>query len=345
MGVQAGFSRGSNRSFHWLGPDPTISAFYRMIGFLIRNDISKYKTQHPKFETHMNLDDLSDFLLVATHEGFAQASRASGRPKTSLSRKVMELEAALGVRLFERGARAVRLTEEGALLLERTSGPMREIAETAGVLREGRTQPHGLLRVNAPTLFGQVLMGRLAALFTRTCPDVTLAITLEDRQVDLVHEGYDLAIRVNPSPSSELVGRCFARDQVLIVSTPDLKKRFSRSAAKSTRPLPVITRTSSTNSGIWKIAGTDAKEVPVQTVLQLPLFTMIRDAALTGLGAARLPRLIVAEDLAAGRLVSWGAATDQPSELWALHTSRRLPSAKVKAFMNFLEVEFRKVRA
>lgn len=79
------------------------------------------------------------------------------------------------------------------------------------------------------------------------------------------------------------------------------------------------------------------------TVLQLPNFAMIRDAALTGLGAARLPNIVVAEDLAAGRLVSWGAVTDPPSELWILHTSRRLPSAKVRAFISFLETEFRKV--
>jgi DNA-binding transcriptional LysR family regulator len=77
-------------------------------------------------------------------------------------------------------------------------------------------------------------------------------------------------------------------------------------------------------------------------ILQLPLLTMIRDAALTSLGAAKLPRLVVGDDLAAGRLVSWGQATDQPSEVWALHTSRRLPSAKVKAFMDFLETTFRK---
>jgi DNA-binding transcriptional LysR family regulator len=291
----------------------------------------------------MNLDDLSDFLLVATHEGFAQASRVSGRPKASLSRKVMALEASLGVRLFERGARLVRLTEEGAQMLARTSGPMREIAETAVVLRDGRTQPHGLLRVSVPTLFAQMMMGRLAADFTRTYPDVKLAIALEDRQVDLVNEGFDLVIRVNPEPNSELVGRCFLNDQVLVVSTPDLKKRFARAGQKSSRPVPVITRTSSSVVGTWKIAGMAVKEIPVQKVLQLPLFTMVRDAALTGLGAARLPRLVVADDLAAGRLVSWGPATDQPSELWALHTSRRLPSAKVKAFMGFLEAEFRKV--
>jgi DNA-binding transcriptional LysR family regulator len=242
----------------------------------------------------------------------------------------MELEASLGVRLFERGARTVRLTEEGALLLERTSGPMREIAETASVLRDGRTQPHGLLRINVPTLFAQMMMGRLAAEFTRAYPDVKLAITLEDRQVDLVNEGYDLVIRVNPEPNSELVGRCFAREQILIAST------------QSKKPLPVIVR-GTPSHGTWKIGGASARDIPVRTVLQLPLFTMIRDAALTGIGAARLPRLVVADDLSTGRLVSWGVATDEPAELWALHTSRRLPSAKVKAFMGFLETDFRKI--
>ncbi len=292
----------------------------------------------------MNLDDLSDFLLVATHEGFAKASRASGKSKASLSRKVMALEASLGVRLFERGARLVRLTEEGEQLLARTNGPMREISEATVVLRDGRIQPHGLLRLNVPTLFAQMMLGRLAAEFTRAYPDVRLAITLDDRQVDLVNEGFDLVIRVNPEVNSELVGRCFLKDQVLVVSTPELKKRFLRSGQKSARSVPVITRTSSSNEFTWKIAGVAAKEITIQTVLQLPQFTMIRDAALTGLGAARLPHLVVADDLAAGRLVSWGPATDQPSELWALHTSSRLPSAKVKAFISFLEAAFRKVR-
>lgn len=307
-----------------------------MIGFQNQNDADKNRTSRPKNETMMNLDDLSDFLLVAHHEGFAQASRASGRPKASLSRKVMALEAALGVRLFERGARAVRLTEEGALLLERTNGPMREIAETADVLRDGRTQAHGLLRVSAPMLFGQLVLGRLAAQFTMAYPDVRLAITLEDREVNLVHEGYDLVIRVNPAPQSELVGRCFARDRVLVVSTPALKKRFARTGAASARPVPVIVR-GPNNRKSWALAGPAPRDIPVQPVLELPLLTMIRDAALTGLGAARLPQLVVADDLAAGRLVSWGPAGDQAAELWALHTSRRLPSAKIKAFMECLE--------
>ena len=94
----------------------------------------------------MNLDDLSDFCLVATHGGFAQASRTSGRPKASLSRKVMDLEASLGVRLFERGARSIQMTEEGEQLFRSATGPLHEIAEAADLLRDGLARPQGRLR-------------------------------------------------------------------------------------------------------------------------------------------------------------------------------------------------------
>ena len=293
----------------------------------------------------MNLDDLTDFVLVANHSGFAQASRASGRPKASLSRKVMDLETALGVRLFERGARTVRLSAEGVALLERASGPLREITEAANFLRDRRSQPYGLLRISVPNLIGQLAMGRIAAEFTMAYPDVQLSIKVEDRDVDLVNEGYDLVIRVNPEHNSELVGRCFARDQVLIVSTPNVKKCFTSASHKAVFRLPVIVRGSSGDTNSWHLVGGTVKEIPIRKVLQLPLLAMIRDAALTGIGAARLPRLLVADDLVAGRLVAWGAANDQPSELWALHTSKRLPSAKVKAFTTFLETAFQKAFA
>ncbi len=288
----------------------------------------------------MNLDDLSDFVLVASNGGFAQASRTSGRPKASLSRKVMELEASLGVRLFERGARAVHLTEEGELLFSRTAGPLTEIAAVADTLRDGRAQPRGRLRVNVPTLFGQMLMGQLAAKFSMAYPEVTLEVTMDDRAVDLVSEGYDLVIRINPEPDSELVGRCFVRDQLLLVAAPSFIGHRNILGSPDQKPVPVVVRNSVRNKSVWQISGPPDLEIQTQPVLELPALTMIRDAVLTGIGAAKLPRLLVAEDLAAGRLVCWGTLTDQPSELWVLHASRRFASAKVKAFMEFLKTAF-----
>ena len=278
----------------------------------------------------MNLDDLSDFCLVATNGGFAQASRMSGRPKASLSRKVMDLEASLGVRLFERGSRSVHLTEEGELLLKSTTGALNEIAEAVNMLRDGRAQPQGRLRVNVPSLFGLMWMGRLAARFKAAYPEVALEVTMEDREVDLVNEGYDLVIRANPKPDSELVGFCFLREQLLVVAAPSLTNQ---------QPVPVVVRNAARNTS-WQIAGTPGREIDTKPVVELPAFTMIRDAVLTGVGAAKLPRMLVAEDLAAGRLVSWGPVSGAPAEIWALHTSRRFASAKVKAFMQFLKTAF-----
>lgn len=288
----------------------------------------------------MTLDDLADFALVAAHGGFAQASRASGRPKASLSRKVMDLEAALGLRLFERSPRSLRLTAEGALLFERTAAPLQEIYDAAALLRDGRTKPQGLLRLNVPTLFGQMVMGRLAANFARAYPEVQLDVTLEDRAVDLVTEGYDIVIRVNPEPNSALVGRCFVRDHVLIVSAPAFAQQFSNSEVLEQRPLPVVTRNASGASAVWQMAGPPRRDIPVQAILHLPSLTMVRDAVLTGIGAAKLPRLLVAADLQAGRLVNWGPSSDRPSELWVLHASKRLASANIKAFIQFLGASF-----
>lgn len=279
----------------------------------------------------MNLDDLSDFVLVASHGGFAQASRISGRPKTSLSRKVMDLEASLGVRLFERGSRSVHLTQEGELLLKRATGPLHDIAEAAEVLRDGHAQPHGRLRINVPSLFGLMLMGRLAAQFKATCPEVALEVSMEDREVDLASEGYDIVIRANPKPDSDLVGFCFLREQLLLVAAPTLAQR---------KPVPVVVRSAARHTTPWHIAGSAQLEFDTQPVLELPALTMIRDAVLTGIGAAKLPRPLVADDLATGRLVSWGVVAGPPAELWALHTSRRYASAKVKAFMQFLKTAF-----
>src|SRR3954469_24498905 len=98
----------------------------------------------------MDLPALADFNLVATHGGFGRASRSSGRPKATLSRKVSELEAALGVRLIDRGSRTLRLTHEGRALHDRTQGPLAEISEAELSVAAGTAVPRGKLRVSAP---------------------------------------------------------------------------------------------------------------------------------------------------------------------------------------------------
>src|SRR4051794_3921601 len=119
----------------------------------------------------MDLLALADFNLVALHGGFGRAARAAGRPKATLSRRVTELENSLGLRLFERGARALKLTQEGKALYERTGRLLTEVEETAAAIASGDREPRGNVRITAPLLFSQLAMGKLAAVFSLKYPD------------------------------------------------------------------------------------------------------------------------------------------------------------------------------
>jgi DNA-binding transcriptional LysR family regulator len=284
---------------------------------------------------------LADFNLVAAHGGVGRASRASGRPKATLSRRIVELEASLGVRLFERGVRSLRLTEAGDTLHARTQGLLDEIAEVGEAISAGLARPRGVLRVSAPVLLSHVVLGRVAAAFAVAYPEVLLEITAEDRFVDLVDDRYDVAIRVNPRPDEQLVGRCFLRDQLLLVAPPSLPRPAPGADPGAGVPVPAVVLTTSPEAAVWSIkTEPNGWTLQPRPVLRLSSMIMVRDAVRAGVGAAMLSRSIVADDLAAGSLVSWGAVSGGDVELWALHTSRRLTSSKVTAFMRFLGQAF-----
>jgi DNA-binding transcriptional LysR family regulator len=283
----------------------------------------------------MDLLALADFNLVARHGGFGRAARATGRPKATLSRRVSELESSLDLRLFERGARTLKLTEEGRALHERTGVLLAELDETAAAIASGGDKPRGLLRISAPLLFSQTAMGRLAAAFALKYPEVRLEVTTEDRTVDMVEEGYDLVIRVNPSPDESLVGRVFLRDQLVVVASPGLARPAGDIA------VPTVARGAGDQSATWDVtAPTGRSRIAVDPVLRLSSLVMVRDAVRAGVGAGRLPVSLVSHDLAAGTLVQWGDADGPEIALWTLYPSRRLLSARVSAFLDHLKEAF-----
>jgi DNA-binding transcriptional LysR family regulator len=278
---------------------------------------------------------LVDFNLVARHGGVGRAARAAGRPKATLSRRVAELEASLGLRLFERGGRALKLTQEGRALYERTTALLTELDETAAGIASGGSTPRGLLRISAPLLFSQMAMGKLAAEFAIKFPDVRLEGTTEDRTVDMVEEGYDLVIRVDPKPDETLVGRAFMRDRLVVVASPDLARPTDGSAA------PAVVRGTGSGKGVWKMANANGRStLVIEPVLGLSSMIMVRDAVRAGVGAARLPVSLVSHDLAAGRLARWGDVEGPDIALWTLYPARRLLSARVSAFLDHLKSAF-----
>ncbi|KRC22480.1 LysR family transcriptional regulator [Acidovorax sp. Root219] len=289
----------------------------------------------------MDLLALADFTLVARHGGFGRAARESGRPKATLSRRVADLESGLNLRLFERGPRVLKLTEEGRALYEKTSVLLAQLDESTTAIASGGGAPRGRLRVSAPLLFSQAAMGKLAARFALQHREVRLEVTTEDRPVDMVEEGYDLVIRVNPDPDERLVGRIFMRDRIVVVASPELGR------PSGATPVPAVLRggagaDAAAPATTWDL--TDAKGKPkrlaVQPVLHLSSLFMVRDAVRAQVGAACLPLSLVLNDLAASTLVQWGEVPSPEIALWALYPSRRLLSPRVSAFLDLLKEAF-----
>jgi DNA-binding transcriptional LysR family regulator len=290
----------------------------------------------------MDLQALSDFNLVAAHGGFGRASRVSGRPKATLSRRVAELEQSLGVRLMERGAHALRLTDEGRALHGRTEGLLSEIAEAGEAVVLGASTPRGRLRVSAPIVFAHVALGRIGAQFVRAYPEVRLEIVAEDRLVDPVEDGYDVVIRIDPSADDRLVGRRFLTDERWVVASPKLPRPADFGRMSSEASVRAVVLMSGSASSVWRMRAAGKEEVVLrpEPVLRMSSLLMAREAVLAGAGAALLPKLLVSDDVAAGRLVHWGTLAGPPAEIWALQSSRRLIGAKVRAFLDVVEKAF-----
>lgn len=241
------------------------------------------------------------------------------------------------MRLLERVGRSFRLTEEGQNLYNRTAGLLDEVSVSAQELTEGRGEPRGRLRVSAPVTFGNAAIGRLAADFAGRYPGVQLEVTVEDHAVDLIADGYDVVIRVNPKPNDELVGRCFFRDRLALVAAPSLAFPKAAGGSDAIASIPAIVGIGMPENGTWTIrSGEVTRTVRRHAVLRLPNPIIIRDAAIVGIGAAVLAWNFIEDDIAKGRLVCWGEIPERAVEIWILHSSRRLVSSKVAAFVRFL---------
>lgn len=285
----------------------------------------------------MDLSALADFNLVAAHGGFGRASRATHRPKATLSRKVAELEAQLGVRLIDRGTRTLRLTPEGRALHARTQGPLAEIGEAEQAVAAGASVPTGTLRISAPLVLAHVLLPRVAADYVRAYPHVSLEIIAEDRMVDPVEDNYDLVIRINPNPDERLVGRRIFEDERLLVAAAEAPDPLPADREEMIAIVPAVGHIATSTDVLWRIRSDHGVRIVSPAMrLRFSSFLMVQDSVLAGAGVALVPSLLAARDIAAGKLRVWGVDDGPKVEIWALQNSRRLSSSKIRAFLEML---------
>jgi DNA-binding transcriptional LysR family regulator len=279
------------------------------------------------------------FVQVFDAGGFSAAARQHGRSKALLSKYVTDLEDYLGVRLMNRTTRKLSLTEAGEAYYREASQLLQQLDDLDASIADQTTAPRGLLRVSAPRNFGESTLAPAIFAFLADHPAVTLDLRLEDRYVDLVEEGVDVALRISTLTDSSLIARKIADMHVVVVGSPDLIKRVG--APKSPddlRTRPCIVDINLQGQANWRFVE-DGKTVSVHVTgpvrCNSPLAA--REAAVAGLGFAMLPSYLAEPAIAAGQLTA--VLTDRvPSgqTLQAVYPHRRHLAGKVRALIDHL---------
>lgn len=291
-----------------------------------------------------DLNDLYLFVQAVDHGGFAAAARALGLQKSKVSRRIGLLEDRLGVRLIQRSTRRFSVTEIGQEYYRRCVAMLVEAEGAQTVIDQSRAEPCGVVRLSCPTGLLAFQFGALFGRFMALYPDVELHVESTNRRVDVIGEGFDLAIRVRPPPlaESELVMRRFDERTIRIVASPDLLKQRAITLPTDLAGLPSVDFGPAGGEHRWRLTHADGSVAGVRHAPRLITDDMavLRDAALAGAGAARLPTLVVWDDLQAGRLVTLLPDWKPSNEIvHAVFPSRRGLLPSVRALLDFLADE------
>lgn len=290
----------------------------------------------------MSLDHLAAmaiFARVVEAKSFTAAARALGISKSAVSKQVSALEDRLGARLLNRTTRKLALTEIGAAFYDRCSRLVAEAEEAELEVTRMMAEPRGELKVNAPYSFGISHVAPRLCGFLSAHPGVSIDLTLDDRYVDLVADGYDLAIRVGNLADSSLIARKLGATRVQLVASPDYWA--SRGMPKAPRDLAdheCLIYSYRRLGNVWQFGG---ETVRASGRMQANNGDVLRLVAVAGHGVAILPSFIIWEDVRAGRLVpALQGYEPPPLGIYAVYPHSRHLSAKVRAFVDYLATQY-----
>jgi DNA-binding transcriptional LysR family regulator len=284
------------------------------------------------------------FVAVVARQGFARAAEAVGTSPANVTRYIAELEAHLGTRLLNRHSRKLSLTDSGQALYERARSILDEVAEAEALSASTTLQPRGRLRVNAPVSFGILHLAPLWPKFLQKYPEVELEVSLIDRVVDLVEEGFDLGIRISRSGSTAHIARKLAASRNIVCAAPAYLRQHGRpNSPADLADHACIGYTFSATGDDWHLFDAHGLEhvVKVPSVMRANNGDTARAAALAGVGVIWQPSFLVGDDLRAGRLVPLLPGYRMADiDILAVYPSRRHLSAKVRVMIDFLADAF-----
>jgi DNA-binding transcriptional LysR family regulator len=284
------------------------------------------------------------FVTVVSRGSFTRAADVLETSPANVTRYVNELEAHLGTRLLNRTSHKLSLTEGGETLYARCKSILDDVAETEGLVSSASVEPRGRLRINAPVSFGILHLAPLWPAFMQKYPRVELDVSLNDRVVDMVDEGYDLAIRISRAGSTNHAARKLATSSNILCASPAYLARCGYPAA----PADLVEHrcigySYAATGDEWQLVDSEntLHTVKVNCHMHTNNGDTARAAALAGEGVIWQPTFLVGNDLRAGKLVRILPEYRMPDiDVFALYPSRRHLSAKIRAMVDFLVEAF-----
>lgn len=293
-----------------------------------------------------DLNDLYFFAAVVEHGGFSAAGRALGVPKSRLSKRVSQLEDGLGVRLLQRTTRRFMVTEAGERFYRHCQAMLAEVRAAAEDAASLSGEARGLVRMSCPVSLAQSLLAPLLPKFLEAHPQVQLQVLSSNRRVDVIGEGFDVAVRVRDKldTDAELVARSFGPKRVVLVASPAfLEGHGEPRAPRDLSALPVLSVFEHEGEQAWELYDSACNKTQVQVRPRVISgeFRVLIDAALQGAGIAWVPESSCIDELRSGRLrvvlPEWGLPQ---GILHIVYPSRRGMLPAVRALVDFLADAF-----
>lgn len=288
--------------------------------------------------------EMTSFVAVVEAGSFVGAADAIGMSKAAVSRHVAELEQRLGARLLQRTTRRLSLTDDGQLFFARAKETLASVDEAESEISSRSGEPSGTLRINAPLTFGVLHLAPLWGRFAQLYPKVALDIELSDRVVDLVEEGYDLAVRITNLANSQLVSRQLATTRMVACASPQYLAQHGTPAHPGDLAQHAVVSYSYFAAGDeWTFTAADGNQVVVRTHARIHANNgdTCRAAALDHQGVILQPDFLVADDLRRGDLVellpTWRTLT---LGIHAVYPSRKHLPIKTRRLVDFLVEAF-----
>ncbi|MEL6952636.1 MAG: LysR family transcriptional regulator [Pseudomonadota bacterium] len=291
------------------------------------------------------LTEMEAFATVVDQGGFTDAAKKMGISKSAVSKHVSSLESRLGARLLNRTTRRVSPTEIGLAYYDRARRVLNDAGEADALVTAMQSAPSGMLRVSVATDFGVNHLSPVLGEFLHSYPDITVNMVLNNRYVELISEGFDLAIRVGELEDSSLRARKLCETNKRMIAAPAYFDQYGQPQKIDDLNEHKLLHYSNQASGnVWKVTAPSGEKRQVRTAGSLTVNDgqSLLNAAIGGLGIAYLPSFLYAEPMRQGQLVD--AIPELPMEvqgIYAIYPPGRYTQPKVRAFIDFLVDQFR----